>query len=454
MVLVPRIAFATLGCKTNQAETIRLVSQLAWDLAVVPFDEPADIYVVNTCTVTGEADRQSRKMVRRAHRANPEASIVVTGCAVEQAQTEIGAMPGVRLVATNARKDAIAAAIAAWHGLALGDLSPVPPGDSTAANHTHARAWLKVSEGCDNSCAFCVIPRVRGANTSRPAGELVTEAAALARSGYREIVLTGINIGSYGQDGRSELVSSAVGAARGATLAPLVRRLIDQVPEIGRWRISSIEPIAFPEDLIAIYAHPKVCPHAHLCLQSGSDRVLARMRRRYNSSMYAERVAELRAARPGIAVTTDVLVGFPGETAEDFEQTLTFMRRIGFAGVHLFPFSPREGTPAADLDGALGPGTVAERMERAQEVVRELEQAFLDRWVGQEVEALVERVRGTHATATTPHHLKVRLPGQGLRPNDLVRARVEAIEGGRAIAIPCASGSTRTGLSVSMEPSW
>ena len=439
MPSVPRIAFATLGCKTNQAETIRLVSQLAWDLAVVPFESAADIYVVNTCTVTHEADRRSRQLVRRAHRANPDAAIVVAGCAANYAGQELTDLPGVRLVTPNDRKDTIASQVAAWYGLQLSPHKLIGPGDRATAGPgvalvdlVNTRAWLKISEGCDNACAYCVIPRVRGANRSRPARDLIGEARALVDAGYREIVLTGTNIGSYGQDGGSGLKSRVRGALRGSTLAPLVGRLVDSAP--ARWRIGSIEPLEFPEDLVDVFADDRVCPHVHLCLQSGSDRVLARMRRRYNTARFAALVDRFRAVRPDLSITTDIIVGFPGETEADFEQTLAFLRRIGFSGVHLFPYSDREGTAATALDGHIGPAIIAERMERAQGVAHDLQAAFYRSWLGQTVDALVERVGPDFATATTPHYLKLRLAPERLSPNTRVRALVEGVGDGRAEA--------------------
>ncbi|HEY9855410.1 MAG TPA: MiaB/RimO family radical SAM methylthiotransferase, partial [Stenomitos sp.] len=299
----PTIAFATLGCRTNQAETAQLVAGLADVCAVVPFHQPADVYVVNTCTVTHEADRQSRQMVRRAHRANPEARIVVTGCAVDYHPDEFGEMAGVRLVAPNAEKDQIVQAIADWYGAREAEWRPATPEESG-----HTRAWLKVSEGCNNRCAFCIVPTVRGREQSVHPDLLIERAQALVALGYQEIVLTGTNIGSYGKE-------------HGSSLALLLGRLMEAVPQISRFRVSSIEPIDFPEPLIECFGDPRVCPHVHLCLQSGSTRILNAMRRRYNADQYRRLVMRLRERRPDIAFTTDIIVGFPGETEEDFLET-------------------------------------------------------------------------------------------------------------------------------------
>lgn len=433
MAPVPTIAFATLGCKTNQAETVRLLSQLGQDLAVVPFEQGADIYLINTCTVTHEADRQSRQLIRRAHRANPAAAIVVTGCAVDYAGSEIGRLPGVRLAAPNAQKERLAEIIASWYAVAIAEERSLPPG----AQGQNTRAWLKVAEGCNNNCSFCIIPAVRGPERSLPADELVAQAKRLAAAGYREIVLTGTNIGSYGRDGRSGLEAPAWrGTARGATLAPLVDRLIEQVPGIRRWRISSIEPIDFPDDLVRVYGRPEVCPHAHLCLQSGSDRVLAAMRRRYNTDMFRRLVGRLREARPDLTVTTDVIVGFPGETEADFEATLDFLRELSFAQAHLFPYSDRDGTHAQGLEGHLPRSEIASRMDRAEVVVRDLHARWSAGFVGKTAEVLVERVGDTYATGTTEHYLKVRLPATDVVPNSLVPVRITGVDEGVAEGIP------------------
>ncbi|MBU6429398.1 MAG: MiaB/RimO family radical SAM methylthiotransferase, partial [Cyanobacteria bacterium REEB65] len=379
MSTVATIAFATLGCKTNQAETVRLVSELGWDLAMVPFDSPADVYVINSCTVTHEADRQSRQLIRRAHRLNPAAAIVVTGCAVDYAASELAAMPGVRHVARNRQKDEISAVVGSWYtSRAKGPVRPIPP----QSPWVNTRAWLKIAEGCDNHCSFCVIPQVRGGARSIPAEDLADRARSFAGAGFREIVLTGTNLSSYGQDGASGLASTAGGTARGSTLGPLVQYLQEAVPEVWRWRISSIEPIGFPDDLVGMWASERVCPHVHLCLQSGSDAVLARMRRRYSTEQYRTLIAQLREVRPDLALTTDVIVGFPGETAGDFDQTLSFLREVGFCGVHLFPYSDRAGTAAVTIADHVGASTISDRMAAAQAVVRELQHRFYESWRG------------------------------------------------------------------------
>jgi threonylcarbamoyladenosine tRNA methylthiotransferase MtaB len=420
----PTISFATLGCRTNQAETAQLIAQLSDVCGVVPFPEPADVYVINTCTVTHEADRQSRQVIRRAYRANPEAALIVTGCAVDYHPDELAAMPGVKLIATRNDKERIAAEVAAWYDRTLS--AELPPSPEQTG---HTRAWLKVSEGCNNRCSFCIVPQTRGPERSIDPAELVVRARALAAAGYQELVLTGTNVGMYGRD-------------RGESLARLLERLIHEVPELPRWRIASIEPIDFPDELVERLADPKVCPQIHLCLQSGSSRVLARMRRRYNADQYRKLVAKLRHVRPDLALTTDVIVGFPGETEEDFAETLAMVEEIGFAGVHQFPFSVREGTHAETLDGRVSPAVIGERMARLSAAAARAKAAWQQGFVGREVEVLTERTPAgsPDRPGHTPHFMKVWVSAAETMPNQRWRARVDRIEDGEAFAsllAPC-----------------
>lgn len=414
----PTISFATLGCRTNQAETAQLVAQLADVCAVVPFPQPADVYVINTCTVTHEADRQSRQVIRRAYRSNPNAALIVTGCAVDYHPDELAAMPGVRLIATRDDKDRIAAEVAAWYDRRLGTELPLSP-----ALTGHTRAWLKVSEGCNNRCAFCIVPTTRGPERSLASEVLVERARGLASAGYQEVVLTGTNVVMYGRE-------------RGESLARLVRRLMAEVPEVPRWRIASIEPIDFPDELVELMAESRVCPQLHLCLQSGSSRVLARMRRRYNADQYRKLVAKLRAVRPDLALTTDLIVGFPGETDADFGETLAMVEEIGFAGVHQFPFSLRAGTHAETLDGRVSPGVIGERMARLAAGAAQAQAEWQRSFLGQSIEVLTERAPEGSAERPghTPHFLKVWVDAHQTAPNQRWWARADRIEAGEVFA--------------------
>lgn len=412
----PTIAFATLGCRTNQAETAQLVAGLGEVCAVVPFSEAADVYVINTCTVTHEADRQSRQLVRRAHRANPEARIVVTGCAVDFHPEEFERLPGVSRVARNAEKELISRTVADWYGARQGEWRPVTPEESG-----HTRAWLKVSEGCNNRCSFCIVPTVRGREQSVHPDRLLERARALAGLGYQEIVLTGTHIGGYGKE-------------HGTGLAGLLGRLIADVPTVRRFRVSSIEPIDFPQALVERFKDPAVCPHVHLCLQSGSTRILNAMRRRYNALQYRALVERLRASRPEVAFTTDVIVGFPGETEQDFGETCRMVEEVGFAGVHLFPFSAREGTHAASLPDRVPAREIGTRMERLQSVAQAAQARWQRGFVGATLEVLTERSKEIMRPATSPHGLKVWVPAEATAPNQCVWVRIDGVEGDRVLA--------------------
>ncbi len=414
----PTIAFATLGCRTNQAETAQLIAQLADVCAVVSFPQPADVYVINTCTVTHEADRQSRQVIRRAYRANPEAALIVTGCAVDYHPDELAAMPGVKLIATRDDKERIAAEVAAWYERQLGvELPPSP------AQTGHTRAWLKVSEGCNNRCSFCIVPQTRGPERSLEPALLVERVRALAEVGYQEVVLTGTNVGMYGRD-------------RGESLARLLERLIREVPELPRFRIASIEPIDFPDELAEMLAHPRICPQIHLCLQSGSSRILGRMRRRYNADQYRKLVSKLRGVRPDLALTTDVIVGFPGESEDDFARTLAMIAEVGFAGVHQFPFSIRAGTHAETLEGRVPSVVIGERMARLSEAAGQARTEWQRGFLGQEVEVLTERTPAgsPERPGHTPHFLKVWVNAAESDSNQRWRATVDRIEDGEVFA--------------------
>lgn len=415
----PKLALSTLGCRTNQAETAQLVADLSDVCAVVPFDQEADIYVINTCTVTHEADRQSRQLIRRAQQLNPEARIVVTGCAVDYRPAEFAAAPGLSLVVPNAQKGRIAQAIADWYGT-----QPASAHAPTPQEAGRTRAWLKISEGCNHRCSYCIVPTVRGGERSVPASQLMAQAQSLAAQGYREIVLTGTNQGAWSE-------------GNGRDLAFLLGEFIRTVPEVARWRVASIEPFQFPPELIERFADPKVCPHVHLCLQSGSSRILQAMRRRYTAERYRSLVDELRAARPEIAFTTDVIVGFPGEGEEEFQETCRFIQDIGFAGVHLFPYSVRQGTHASTLSGTVSPLLIGQRMARLQELASETQRAWQQGFIGQTLEVLTERATTDRRPATSAHGLRVWVSAEQSEANQLRPVTILGIEDGQVRASLC-----------------
>jgi threonylcarbamoyladenosine tRNA methylthiotransferase MtaB len=406
----PTLAVTTLGCRTNQAETAEWVARLSHVLALAPPGHEADVVLIHTCSVTHEADRQSFQAVRRAHRRHPGARIVVTGCSASQHREAYEALDGVALVAPHDARDIVVQAVTSWYGAR--DRGWVPPSPRESG---HSRAWLKVSEGCDNRCSFCIVPSLRGGEESLPSEELAGRARLLAEAGYREIVLTGTHLGGYRD-------------AQGSDLTALLGRLLEATPDAVRFRLSSIEPIDFPVRLAAMLAHPRVCPHVHLCLQSGSSAVLARMRRRYHADRYRQIVSGLRSVRPDVTLTTDVIVGFPGETEDEFQDTLAFVREIGFAGIHPFPFSVREGTHAATLPDRVDPVTTGQRMDRLMALAETLRADWMASFVGREVEAVLERTATETRPGTSDHGLRVRVPAHGTRAGERWRLRVTRVD--------------------------
>ena len=366
----------TLGCKVNQYETQYVKEMLQVNGYVEAAEgRPADLCVVNTCTVTAEADAKGRQLVRRLHHANPGAAIVVMGCYATRDPDAVRRLPGVTHVITD--KERLAEELAPF------GVEVKPAGISRFDGHQ--RAFVKVQDGCLLRCSYCIIPHVRPTLRSRPPEEIEAEVARLVESGYHEVVLTGIHLGHYGID-----------LSRGRPRAQWVRlwHLLERLARLSgdfRIRLSSLEAAEARDDLVRVLANePRVCPHLHLCLQSGSDRVLARMKRRYTSAGFLERCRRIRAVLDTPAFSTDVIVGFPGETEEDFAATCRVVRAAGFSRVHVFSYSRREGTEAARWAEVVPPAVVAARRERLRELERELAGAYYRSLLGRRLDVLVE----------------------------------------------------------------
>lgn len=378
----------TLGCKVNQYETQHVREALARSGHVeAAAGEPAELCVVNTCTVTHEGDAKSRQAIRRLHQHSPNARLVVMGCYASRAPDEVRRLPGVEAVLTDKARLA--------EGLAPFGVTDWPAGISRFDGHQ--RAFVKVQDGCLLDCAYCIIPSVRPNLRSRSIEEITEEVARLVESGYQEVVLTGVHLGHYGLD-----LSKGRPRDGRRRLWHLLDALAAQ-PGDFRIRLSSLEAAEARDDLIAAMArHPRVCPHLHLCLQSGSDRVLKAMRRRYTAGGLLARVARIRQALDEPALTTDVIVGFPGESEADFAQTCRVVREAGFSRLHVFSYSPRAGTPAARQRDDVPPAVKAARRRRLVELGRELAEAYDRRLIGRTLDVLVEggeappgMVRGT-----------------------------------------------------------
>jgi len=425
---MPTVAFATLGCKVNQQETdaMRVLFEEA-GYQVVPFEDAADAYVVNTCTVTQVSDKKSRQMISRAHEHNPGGVIAVVGCYAQRAPEEVKALPGVRLIIGTQHRDRIVELIAEERANAVEDIRRARAFERlpVVTHGSRTRAQLKIQDGCDRYCSYCIIPYARGPVRSKPLGEIGEELALLGGAGVGEVVLTGIHLMSYGKDlpGAPRLTDiAALGAA---------------TPGVGRIRLGSLEPAMVDEAFVnALAALPadKLCRQFHLSLQSGSNAVLARMNRRYTPDGYVRAAALLRAAFPGCALTTDVIAGFPGETEEEHQETLAFAKRMAFARVHVFPYSVRSGTKAAEMPGQL---PKAEKERRARELIalgKRLEEAYLRAQTGTAQLVLAEECGEGFCEGYAGNYIRVRYPGaftEGLR-----RVRVTGIEGETALGEP------------------
>ena len=419
-----RIALYTLGCKVNQYETQAMEQELTTQgHELVAFEEPADAYIINTCSVTAVSDKKSRQMIRRAKKMNPHAIVAACGCYAQTHTDEVAAL-GIDLVGgTGQRMEFLRQLLAAAEekrqrvlvddALHRHEFEVLPAGGQMS----RTRAMLKVEDGCRNFCSYCIIPFARGPVRSLPVAEAVRQTEQLAAEGYREVVLTGIEISSWGQDLSGE-----------QSLVDLLEAVSEAAGDM-RLRLGSLEPRTITEDFCRRASRLKnLCPHFHLSLQSGCDETLRRMNRRYDTARYLESVALLRAYFSGVAVTTDLITGFPGETEEEFEKTLAFLRRCAFAQIHVFPYSIRPGTRAAATEQA--PKSVTEaRAARAGQVAAELHEKYLRSCVGQSCPVLFEQAGEDGCfVGHAPNYMEVAAAGENLH-NCLRSVRITGVDG-------------------------
>ncbi|HEY0512136.1 MAG TPA: MiaB/RimO family radical SAM methylthiotransferase [Thermoanaerobaculia bacterium] len=387
-----RVHFTHLGCKLNQAEIERLGRELtAAGHEVVGSLAGADLHVVNSCTVTHAAARGSRKEAGRARRGGLPARTVLTGCFATGSPEEAAQLAGVDLVVSNADKDRLVELVHAAFPELVPQLVPCAPPQS----HGNTRALVKVEDGCDMRCAFCVIPLTRGAQRSRPLPEVVAEVRTLLDRGHREIVITGVQISAWRREG--------------ARLGDLVRAILTET-DVPRLRLTSIAPWDLDERLLGLWRDPgghRLCRHLHLSLQSGSTATLRRMRRPYTAESYLALLDRVRAAVPGAAVTTDVIVGFPGETAEEFAASLATVEAAGFARIHVFPYSARPGTAAEGMPGHLPPEEKKERMQRMLAAADRAERSFQAAHLGARSTVLWEKPKDGIGQGLTDNYLRV-----------------------------------------------
>lgn len=427
-----KVAVATLGCKVNQCESAWISETMAVrGMTLVPFKEEADCYIINTCTVTGRTDYQSRQLIRRAIKRNPAAAVLVTGCYAQRAPEEIARIPGVRIVAGNTEKSGLSDLI---QELAEGKGPEVHVGDirsetrffplGAAAFPGHTRAFLKIQDGCDAFCSYCIVPQARGASRSLRPAEVEERIAYLATKGYREVVLTGIHLGAYGRD----LIPPT-------DLAAVVRRVAEAHP-VERLRLSSIEPREVTDELISLIGSSGgVCRHLHIPLQSGDDGILAAMNRDYDAAFFRDLIRKVHAAVPDIAVGIDVIAGFPGETETAFANTLRLVEGLPVAYLHVFPYSQRPGTPAAAMPDKVPETEKKRRAERLRRIGTAKRQAFAERFIGTPLAVLIEG-RKEKSTGFSIGFSDNYIPiacGRAYEDNQIVRVMPGSFRNGRLI---------------------
>lgn len=404
-----RVAIGTLGCKVNQAETELLARQFAEaGYELVSSADNADIYILNTCTVTHIADSKSRHLLRLAHRHNPGALIVATGCYAERAEEELSQVEGVSLVVGNEEKPKL------WQ---LVDESGYVGGPVCSQgrllgkpnNGFRTRSFIKIQDGCSNFCTYCIVPLVRGKEKSLSVDHIISEIKSRVASGYKEVVLTGIKVGSYDYDGVS--------------LAGLLECILKETA-VTRLRLSSLQPQEISPQLLHLWQNPRLCPHFHLSLQSGSGTVLKRMKRRYSVRDYQRAVSLIRTAVPEVAITTDVIVGFPGETEAEFAASYGLCQRMGFTRIHVFIYSPRAGTEAVQMPNTVGSHIKRERSEKMLALAEESTRKFGEQFLGKTVQVLWERQDGGDWSGHTNNYLRVYTKSSADLTNQLLPAKL------------------------------
>jgi len=417
-----------LGCRLNQAEIDAMARQLValgHTLQAVP--EQADWLVVNTCAVTKEAERKSRRLVRELARRAPHGEVLVTGCYAQLAATEGGQLPGNLRLFDNQQKETLVSTVT---GVPPEDMEPIQR-DLLAGFSSRSRAFVKVQDGCDHECTFCITTILRGPSRSRAAGEIVAEVQTLHEAGFREVVLTGVQLGSYGKD-----------LATGMNLAHLVRFILRET-DIERLRLSSLEPWDLTEDFFTLWENRRLCRHLHLPLQSGCDATLRRMRRRTSTREYEALLNQARRQIPGIHISSDIIVGFPGETAAEYASSEAFIRDCEFASLHIFRYSPREGTPASRMKGQIAAGISRERSARMHALAAQGRARFVNRNIGETTPVLWEQIVGaTQQGYVHWGYTENYIPVYGAFPEDLRQTITPALITGydaardRACAVP------------------
>lgn len=411
----PTIAFKTLGCRLNQFETDALVSQFhKANYQITDFADNADICIVNTCTVTNKSDQKSRNMINQAGKHNNQL-VIVTGCMANHYQKQLENQQQISYVVPNEQKSSIFSLVDAH---LKGEIVHLDNSSRDIFNYEvaeksfHTRCMVKIQDGCDNFCTFCIIPSVRGRAVSRPLQDIIKNVEKAITLGYKEMVLTGVNIGRYQYENYN------------------FEQLVEKILEVQgdfRVRISSIEPEGFGDRLFHLLSHPKMCPHLHLCLQSGSEKVLMRMRRTYNTKEYLSIIERIKTRYAGFNFTTDVIVGFPGETDSEFEESCQLIRQVGFSHVHTFPYSIRSDTRAARMPDQIPERIKYERSGIIRDIALENKRKYRKSFVGQTQTVLTEKVRGKIAKGYGQHYIPLEISGENLIANKFYKTLITSI---------------------------
>lgn len=420
-----KIAFTTLGCKVNLYDSeamAELFAEKGYEIA--DFDEVADIYVINTCTVTNFGDKKSRQMIRRARRRNPDSIIVATGCYAQVSPETVAGIDGINIVIGTKDRSKVVEIVEnyrAEQGVlnAVSDIKGEKEFERLKVSKLkdRTRAYIKIQEGCNRYCSYCIIPYARGPVRSRKPEDIMDEVKALARNGFKEVVLTGIHVASYGID------------LGNITLADIIK-MVHEVDGIERIRFSSMEPRAVSDEFIERMSKlPKVCEHYHLSLQSGSDTTLKNMNRKYTSEEYAAACERLRKAFPHVAITTDIIVGFPTETEENFKESYDFAKKVKLSKIHVFPYSPKEGTPAAKMRPQVAPEVKNERSHKMLKLSDKLNREFMSAYINKPMEVLFERLDNGYYEGHTRNYIKVLCKSDRDLTNQLVTVRLTDIAG-------------------------
>ena len=425
------VGIYTLGCKVNQYESEAIAERLVKNgFSIADHGERCDVYIINTCTVTAESDRKARQFIRRAIKKNPDAYVIVTGCMAQTSADDIKRIEGVDYVTGNTKKLSTVEAAVSFRERKIKNAEPeifhedifeACFEDMSIERFDRTRAYVKIEDGCENRCTYCIIPSARGKVRSKKPEDVISEVKALVLGGCREVVLTGIETASYGKD------------LEGCNLADLLSE-VDKIEGLDRIRLGSLDPSLMNEEFVArISALASLTPHFHLSLQSGSDRVLALMKRKYNSKMAMAVIERIRAAIPDVQFTTDIIVGFPGETEEDFLDTVDFVKRARFLSAHIFQYSKRKGTPAATMSDQVPDPVKADRSARLIALQKEITENVLAREIGREYNVLFETQVKDYITGHTPSFIEIRVRSDLSLCGEIHRVRIVGVEDGACL---------------------